>query len=70
MLFRYALRTPDGADAGEIDLDRPPNVGDTFRSTDHRLRVRAIIPFDLEWFVNKLLGFLEVEPIEVRVSPL
>jgi hypothetical protein len=65
MPFRYALRTPDGADAGEIDLDRPPNVGESFHSQDDRLRVRAVIPFELGWFVNKpILGFLEIEPIE------
>jgi hypothetical protein len=65
MPFRYALRTPDGADAGEIDLDRPPNVGESFDSQDDRLRVKTVIPFGLRLYVNKpILGFLEVERID------
>jgi hypothetical protein len=65
MVFRYALRTADGDDADEVDLDRHPNVGDAFRLMGRRLRVRAVVPFELRLFVNEpIVGFLVVEPID------
>ena len=70
MAFRYALRLPDGSDAGEWETSSPGvRPDDEIRvAGNRRMVVRRVVPRErIEEFVDRpLYGLLEVEPVTPR----
>ena len=66
MSLRYAMRSQDGDDAGEVVLDQAPNPGDEIRVGYRLVLVRSVIPIErIEEFTGRVVrGILEVEPVD------
>ncbi len=67
MPFTYKLRTPDGDDVGQIELNQPATAGEEIRLTGHRrMLIRTVVPTPpIEELVDSpCVGFVVVEPVE------